>query len=366
MDIHVEYKNGEGTYPEFLGKMTGKKVAVAYDVNTAPYAAAMVKKLAGVARVTEIAFADEELVPDEKACENMLAGAEKADYLLAVGSGTLNDMAKYVSTRLSIDCGVLATAASMDGYASKGSALMQKGVKVTETVHTPSDILVDLDIVCAAPRLMTAAGFGDIVGKYTCLADWRMAHAVKGEPVHEEAYALMEKARRACMDAFEGLTEYRSDAVAKLMDALLTAGFSMAMCGNSRPASGSEHHISHFLEMDFVRRGERIPPHGVKVAIGTLISIELYNYIKDNAVEFNGAEEVYRLAEQLPSAEHVRDMLVRMGCPVRFSQIGVRRETMEAAIENAYTVRDRYTVLTLVHELGLTERVKPMLMEKYY
>jgi hypothetical protein len=59
-------------------------------------------------------------------------------------------------------------------------------------------------------------------------------------------------------------------------------------------------------------------------------------------------------------------MLIKMGCPVRFSQIGVRREVMEGMIENAYTVRNRYTVLTLVHELGLTEKVKPILMEKYF
>ena len=55
-----------------------------------------------------------------------------------------------------------------------------------------------------------------------------------------------------------------------------------------------------------------------------------------------------------------------MSCPVRFSQIGVRRETLEEAIEKAYTVLDRYTVLTLAHDLGLTEKLKPVLMEKYY
>jgi len=62
----------------------------------------------------------------------------------------------------------------------------------------------------------------------------------------------------------------------------------------------------------------------------------------------------------------VKDMLVRMGCPVRFSEIGVRKETMEEMLEKAYTVRDRYTVLTLAHELGLTKEMKPMLMAKYY
>lgn len=166
--------------------------------------------------------------------------------------------------------------------------------------------------------------------------------------------------------AVDGLTEYTEEAVAKLMNALIVAGTSMAICGNSRPASGSEHHQSHFLEMDFVRRRERIPMHGIKVAIGTLVSITLYNYIKEHQIQFKGAEAVYKLAEELPSVETIEIMLKKMGCPTRFSQIGVRRETMEEMIEKAYTVRDRYTILTLIHDLGLTEQVKPMLMEQFF
>ena len=150
------------------------------------------------------------------------------------------------------------------------------------------------------------------------------------------------------------------------MDALIVAGLSMAECGNSRPASGSEHHQSHFLEMDFVRRGEKIPMHGIKVAIGTLVSVELYNYLRDNKISFNGCERVFELEEKLPSVETLKSMLEKMGAPTKFSQIGVRRETMEKMIESAYTVRDRYTVLTLINELNLTEKVKPILMAKYF
>ncbi|MBQ8685150.1 MAG: sn-glycerol-1-phosphate dehydrogenase [Clostridia bacterium] len=366
MRINIEYRHESG-FEKFFHKIATKTVAVMYDINTLPYAlqikAEMEKR---GAKLLDVAYSDEELIPSEDKCEYAYEIAATADYVLAVGSGTLNDMAKSVATRRNIESGVLVTAASMDGYCSKGAALMRAGVKVTDEVRTPSDILIDLDIVCNAPRLMTAAGFGDIIGKYTCLTDWRMAHALKGEPIDEEAYALMEQARTACVNAFEDLTNHTGEAVAKLMDALITAGLSMAKCGNSRPASGSEHHQSHFLEMDFVRRGEKIPMHGLKVAIGTLVSIELYNYIKDNRITFNGAEKVYRLAEALPRVDTVRDMLVKMGCPVRFSEIGVRKETMEEMIDKAYTVRDRYTVLTLIHDLGLTEQIKPILMEKYY
>jgi glycerol-1-phosphate dehydrogenase [NAD(P)+] len=193
-----------------------------------------------------------------------------------------------------------------------------------------------------------------------------MANAVNGEEINQKAFSMMEEALDSCVGAYDQLTTYSPDAVAKLMNALVVAGLSMAECGNSRPASGSEHHISHYLEMDFVRRGERIPLHGLKVAIGTLISIEIYQYIAANKLQFKGAERVYELANALPTAKYMQDLLVKMGCPVRFSQIGVRKEVMEAAIEKAYTVRDRYTVLTLAHELGITDKIKPILMEKYY
>ncbi len=368
MQITIEYKDKNGTFPGFLSKMSGKRVAVVYDLNTAPYALDIIEKIenAGAIHVERIYFADEELVPDERICDGTEKGSFASDYLLAVGSGSLNDVAKAVSTKLGIECGVLATAASMDGYCSKGSALMRGGYKVTDEVHTPSDVLIDPEIVRNAPKLMTASGFGDIIGKFTCLTDWKMANIVKGEAIHEKSFKMMEEARTACMNTFEDLTQYKPQAVAKLMDALIMAGLAMAECGNSRPASGSEHHISHYLEMDFVRRGEKVPLHGVKVAIGTLISIELYNYLKSNRISFEGAEDVYKIAEELPSVESVKYMLERMGCPTRFSEIGVRRETMEATIENAYTVRDRYTILTLINELGLTEKVKPILMEKYY
>ena len=162
------------------------------------------------------------------------------------------------------------------------------------------------------------------------------------------------------------LVLYKEDAVAKLMNALLTAGTSMAICGNSRPASGSEHHQSHFLEMDFVARGETIPAHGIKVAIGTLVSIELYNYLKDNNVQFKNNQEVFKLVDNLPKVETVKYMLEKMGCPTKFGDIGVRREVMIDMLKNAHTVRDRYTILTLINELNLTEQVIPVIMAKYF
>lgn len=366
MNINIEYKHQTG-FKNFFKKIDGKKVSVLYDVNTKPFADEFIFELKEYAQqIIRVEYPDKELLPTEDKCEYAYTLSKNCDYVLAVGSGTLGDMAKSVSTRLGIECGVFATAPSMDGYCSKGSALMRGGFKVTDEVHSPSDILIDLQVVRNAPKIMTASGFGDIIGKYTCLTDWKMANIVKGEAINQKAYSMMEDALNTCINAFDELTEYSDEAVAKLMNALIMAGLSMAECGNSRPASGSEHHQSHFLEMDFARRKEKIPMHGIKVGIGTLVSLELYNYLKDNEIKFNGCEKVYEIVSRLPKIQTVKAMLTKMGCPTHFSEIGVRRETMEDMIENAYKVRDRYTVLTLINELNLTEKVKPVLMEKYF
>ena len=168
------------------------------------------------------------------------------------------------------------------------------------------------------------------------------------------------------MRTYDGLVRNDGEAIEALIAALLKAGLSMAMCGNSRPASGSEHHQSHYLEMDFARRGEEIPAHGIKVGIGTLVSLYLYQYVCELRVPCKNAEAVYALCRTLPRPEDVRNMLAGLGCPTRFSEIGVREQTMRDMIREAHTVRDRYTVLTLIHELGLVEAVTPALLAQFY
>lgn len=367
MQVNIENKKSGVSFPIFFNKIKDKTVTVFCDVNTAPYAKKLLSEIENYASKTVyLEFPYSDLVPDEKVVEKVAEFSKNSNYVLAVGSGSLNDVCKLVGTTLNIPRGCYATAASMDGYLSKGSAIMKKGVKVTETVEMPNDVLIDLEVIANAPKIMTAAGFGDIIGKYTCLTDWKLSNVINGEEINEEAYALMEKARTECVESFNDLVKYDYNAVEKLMNALITAGISMAKCGNSRPASGSEHHMSHYLEMDFVRRGERIPSHGIKVAIGTLISIELYNYLLNNNVQFKNNEKVFELVKALPSVDNVKNMLEKMGCPTKFSQIGVRKEVMINMLKYAYTVRDRYTVLTLINDLKLTDDITPLIMDKYY
>ncbi len=366
MSTIVEYIDKNKNYPQFFECIKNKKISVVSDFNTNKFALDFIKKCSLYAKeIIEICFDDKDLIPDENVCNTVKEKSKDVDYILAVGSGSLNDVCKYVSTKLNSFCAVLPTACSMDGYVSKGSALMENGFKVTENVNPPKYVLINADVLLTAPQIMTAAGFGDIIGKYTCLTDWKLSNILNGEPINEKAFSLMEQARKECVDSFDELLKKDKNAILKLMNALLTAGFSMAICGNSRPASGSEHHISHYLEMDFIRNGKRVPPHGVKVAIGTLISIEIYNFIKDNEIKFDKCEKVYELCNGLPKVETLKEMLKKIGCPTRFSEIGVSKELFDETIKNAYLVRDRFTVLTLVNKLNIVDKLIPILEEKY-
>lgn len=363
--INIEYK--KTGYQRFYQHIKGKMISVVSDINTKPFISIFKKELENVCKsIIYINFDEKELIPDEHCYERVIKESEKVDYILCFGSGSLNDVCKYASTQIGIPCGVVPTAASMDGYLSKGSALIEKGVKVTESVHTPSDVLIDIDIIATAPREMTGAGFGDILGKYTCLMDWQLAHYYKGEEINEEAFNLMQETRDQCVNSYEQLKKYDKDAIEKLISALVYAGEAMAICGNSRPASGSEHHASHYLEMEFIKKHEPIPPHGIKVALGTMLVLDIYKYLLDNNIQFKGSDDVYSLARKLPSSERIKEMLIGMGCPIRYRDINVDKDMLEGMLFNAHTVRDRFTVLSLVNELNLMKDLKDMLIERYY
>ena len=206
------------------------------------------------------------LVPNEDAIERILASVtENTDLILGVGSGVINDLCKHTSFTSGLPYHIVATAPSMDGYASKGAALILGGMKVTLNADTPEAIIADTDVLKDAPMDMIIAGYGDIIGKYSCLSDWKLSALVNGEYLCETVlnatYEEVEKTR--------GLARYirtrDPEAIGTLMGALVSVGILMAYVGNSRPASGSEHHLSHYFEIVGIVKNEPYLPHGIDV-----------------------------------------------------------------------------------------------------
>ena len=169
----------------------------------------------------------------------------------------------------------MATAPSMDGYASKGAAMIIGGMKVTYNAHVPEVIIADTDVLKDAPMDMIKSGYGDILGKFSCLNDWKLSNVINGEYLCEYVYDLTYEMLNKTKDLGNRLLLRDEYAVKSLMEALVGVGIAMAYVGNSRPASGSEHHLSHFFEIVGILKNEPYFMHGTDVAYSAVYTQKL-------------------------------------------------------------------------------------------
>lgn len=354
-------------YGPYIDTLLNKKIFIFCDINTVKYtdyflSEATRQKINYALTI----FPDHELIPLFEHCQTLIDQAKAFEYILAFGSGSINDMGKYVATKLNLPYGIVATAPSMDGYASMGSALMNQGIKTTYEVKMPTDLIVDLTILKQAPKSMIASGFGDIVGKYTSLADWKLGSIIHGEPIHQKSYEMMEKALKDTINAYDSLLAKEDLGIELLTDALITAGTSMALCTNSRPASGSEHHISHYLEMEFIKQKKAVPLHGFKVALGSMVILDLYRMATFKQLNDSKKALITELVNTLPTSDEVKNLLSKIGAPIRFSEIGVSKELLKTTLLKAYLVRNRFTILTWMSNDEDYLSYCDLLVEKYY
>ena len=174
--VNAECGEGEN-FPVFLDRMKEKRVLVITDEHTMSLSAPIVRALAKNGNtVKRCHLAEEEPVADEKTVQAVYRACADCDYLLAVGAGTLNDVAKYAGFLAGKPSGIYATAPSMDGFTSGVTPLIENGFKITRNAQVASDVLMDMGVLSAAPRIMLGAGVGDILAKYCCLTDWKISY----------------------------------------------------------------------------------------------------------------------------------------------------------------------------------------------
>jgi glycerol-1-phosphate dehydrogenase [NAD(P)+] len=239
------------------------------DKNTRRYA----DIAAGLIKNAELFMYDEsEPLPDERNTDRLEAALGRADIIVGVGSGVINDICKLVSHKKGLPYCIIATAPSMDGYASTAAAMITGGLKITYFTHVPRYIIADTDILKKAPLEMIRAGFGDMLGKFSALNDWKLSHIVTGESFCPFIYSLMEDALSCVVSLADRLTARDDDSIRALIQGLIISGIAMAFADNSRPASGSEHHIAHFFEVVGLINSKGSLLHGTDVAFGTYIT----------------------------------------------------------------------------------------------
>ncbi|MEG1462477.1 MAG: iron-containing alcohol dehydrogenase, partial [Anaerorhabdus sp.] len=173
----------------------------------------------------DIVVLEGDVVPDEMTVFKIIAKiTQKYDYIIGVGSGTLNDLSKFISYKLSLDYAIVATAPSMDGYASIGAALISDNLKTTYDCHVPTAIFGDLDVLAQAPIDMIKAGLGDVVGKYNCLVDWKIAHIINDEYYCQTIVDMVYKSIQDVVNNADGVLARDKKAVKAISEALIATG----------------------------------------------------------------------------------------------------------------------------------------------
>lgn len=332
------------------------------------------------------------------------------DIAVAVGTGAINDMTRYFSFRMGIPFLTVATAAPMDGFASSIAALQVDNLKTTLDAQTPLAIIGDTEILKGAPYPMIAAGLGDLLGKATCLCDWKLAHLITGEHICPHIVELMEHCVQEILEIAPRAKDRDPAVLGRIMEGLVLSGVAMSLYGNSRPASGCEHHMSHYWETIFGQQGRRPVPHGTQVGVGTVLILQAVEALLARPVDFDAAraaaaaydpaaweaamETAYgpaapgiielehtarknetsgRLARidamernwpaieallrGLPASSYVEELLRGLGAPARPAEIGVDERLLRDTFLYCKEIRPRYTILQMLWDLGLLEDV---------
>jgi glycerol-1-phosphate dehydrogenase [NAD(P)+] len=219
------------------------------------------------------------LKPRAETARDVGARLNATDVLpIAVGAGVVNDVVKYAAHVAGLPYVSVPTAASMDGYAASGAAMLDGGFKRTLVCAPPIAIVADLDVIARAPARMAAWGYGDLAGKVIAGVDWILADAVGEEPLDPTAFALVQDNVKVWLSGSDRIAAQDVEALRGLMNGLLISGFAMQLHGNSRPASGSEHQLSHVWEMDRLTLDGAPAAHGACVGVGTVAMLALYEW----------------------------------------------------------------------------------------
>lgn len=279
--------------PGIIAKYGAKKPFILADVNTFKAAGKAVCDLLDAAgiRYSRYIFPDSALEPDEKAVGSlMLHYDHSCDLVIGVGSGVINDIGKILSCVTGHRYIIVATAPSMDGYASATSSMARDSLKVSINTRCADVILGDIDILKNAPAHMLKSGLGDMLAKYISIAEWRIAHLITGEYYCEEVAQLIRSALKKCVDNAEGLLKREDAAIRAVFEGLVIGGIAMTYAGVSRPASGVEHYFSHVWDMRGLEFGTPVDLHGIQCAQATLVSAKLYEAVKAMAPDKEKAE----------------------------------------------------------------------------
>ena len=401
--------------PELAREYGAGKVFLLADSNTYAVAGERAEKLLtdnGIS-VSKYVFPDGNVTPDEHCVGSAILRFDpSAELIIGVGSGVINDIGKIVAKVASKPYFIVATAPSMDGYASALSSMECDGLKCSIASKCPEVVIGDTDIMKDAPMHMLRSGLGDMIAKYISICEWRIARIICDEYYCEYIASTVRSALKKCVDNALGLLHRDPVAVQAVFEGLVLGGIAMNYATISRPASGMEHYISHVWDMRGLEFGTPVDLHGIQCAIGSLTVAKRYDYLKKNirpdrekalaharsfsysehadrirALIGKGAESMIRLEakegkydpdrhatrleriienwdkiidivnEEIPAPEYIEELLHSIGAPVCSDDIGIDGGLMPMVLRATADIRDKYVLSRLAWDLGVQEEL---------
>ncbi|MBX3083575.1 MAG: sn-glycerol-1-phosphate dehydrogenase [Anaerolineae bacterium] len=395
---------------EYCGQQGLKRFCMISDNNTYAALGSQVEAALKAAHleVTSLVLTGAEIIADEHYLIHVLINAPLGECtFISVGTGTLTDITRFVSHRTGRSFISMPTAPSVDGFTSVGAPLVVGGVKTTILCQAPIAVFADLDTMTKAPHRLIAAGFGDMIGKITSLADWKLGSLLWEEPFDQTIYNRSEAAINQCISHADEIGQQTEAGVRYLMDALIESGLCMLDFGNSRPASGAEHHASHYWEMKLLREHRPAILHGAKVGYALMLVADRYakvralsrkdmldrlegatlpskqqeaevihagygaladDVMKEHAAFLNLTEAgfdtvkqriadkwdaIQDVAEHVPPPEQIKAYLSAARAITDAKTLGLGEDEVKLGFQYGHYLRNRFTVLKLNRILGL-------------
>lgn len=393
---------------ELVRQFSASSAFIVADNNTYPIAGMTVEKLLleNEIKVSKHIFKDIQLEPDESAVGSLMLHFDaESELIIGIGSGVINDICKLLAHLTKKPYIIVATAPSMDGYASPLSSMVRDGLKVSIPTKHADLILADLDILRGAPLCMLKAGLGDMLAKYVSICEWRIGALITGEAFNEEIANSVRAALKKCVENAEGLLAREENAVRAVFEGLVLTGEAMKKAGVSRPASGAEHYFSHLWDMRGLEFGTPVMLHGLQCAAASRTCVNAYHRLKkvrpdrkkalryaksfdqdawnaslreflgraseplialeEKEGKYNLEKHAQRLEliidkydavlkiidEELPSADAFNELYQKLDLPTAPPESGVMKMTVKAGKD----IRDKYVLPRLLWDLGILD-----------
>jgi glycerol-1-phosphate dehydrogenase [NAD(P)+] len=344
---------------------------------------------------------------DDQTFNALLQKVGRPDGFIAVGSGVINDLTKWLSFEKQVPYVAVATAASMNGYTAANVAATIEGVKQLVHAQAPVAVLAVPSMIARAPFELTAAGLGDAVAKSVSVTDWRINHWCFNEYFCPYSADIISGIESLYFDHPQEVGMRTPDGVKAVFDALIYSGLTMTLIGTSAPASGGEHLFSHTLDMMGRVDGVSGDLHGRQVGLGTIFAAALYERIlglnspelrdmpasidkafwgrlagpvtvqyeskKDRLKqmgarlrvpsEWQGLQDIVRRNAKAP--QQIADCLASAGAARYIEDIHCTRERVRAAVLHMHEIRQRTTVVDLAWLAGILPAAAEEIIEEW-